>query len=194
MAVAKEVFEDWNEQRKEAAEQRKAYNREKDTRFEDVADQALDSLEKRGITTDRDGFETDTSVDVEPIPDTVTTVEPPKAPTSWKELAELEARNRAAEQLANISEASGDAKTYDADDFGQFSDTHRSLAMIMYMFQMRIIHIHRTKAILMSLKQHEILKRKEPRFSYQDTTMGPLETNHGAIASAVPGTVLLLVL
>ena len=37
MAVAKEVFEDWNEQRKEAAEQRKAYNREKDTRFADAA-------------------------------------------------------------------------------------------------------------------------------------------------------------
>ena len=29
---------------------------------------------------------------------------------------------------------------------------------------------------------------KEPEFSYQDTTIGPLETNHGAIASAVPGT------
>lgn len=44
VAVAKEVFEDWNEQRKEAAEQRKAYNREKDTRFADAADQALDTL------------------------------------------------------------------------------------------------------------------------------------------------------
>ncbi len=40
----------------------------KDTRFADAADQALDTLEKRGITTDRDDFETDTSVDVEPIP------------------------------------------------------------------------------------------------------------------------------
>ena len=47
-------------------------------------------------------------------------------PTSWKELAEIEARNRAAEQLANISEASGDAKSYEADNFEQFSDTHRS--------------------------------------------------------------------
>ncbi len=36
--------------------------------------------------------------------DTVTTIESPKAPTSWKELAEIEARNRAAEQLANVSE------------------------------------------------------------------------------------------
>ena len=44
--------------------------------------------------------------------DTVTTVEAPKAPTSWKELAEIEARNRAAEQLANISEDAGDAKSY----------------------------------------------------------------------------------
>ncbi len=49
-----------------------------------------------------------------------------KAPTSWKELAEIEARNRAAEQLANISEDAGDAKSYDADDFDQFSDASRS--------------------------------------------------------------------
>ena len=124
--VAKEVFEDWNEQRKEAAEQRKAYNREKDTRFADAADQALDTLEKRGITTDRDNFETSAVVDNEPMVDTVTTVESPKAPTSWKELAEIEARNRAAEQLANISEDAGDAKSYDADDFDQFSDASRS--------------------------------------------------------------------
>ncbi|MFQ9506262.1 MAG: hypothetical protein ACLRZ2_06930 [Veillonella sp.] len=34
------------------------------------------------------------------LEDTVTTVESPKPPTSWKELAEIEARNRAAEQLA----------------------------------------------------------------------------------------------
>ena len=126
VAVAKEVFEDWNEQRKEAAEQRKAYNREKDTRFADAADQALDTLEKRGITTDRDNFETSAVIDNEPMVDTVTTVESPKAPTSWKELAEIEARNRAAEQLANISEDAGDAKSYDADDFDQFSDASRS--------------------------------------------------------------------
>ena len=86
VAVAKEVFEDWNEQRKEAAEQRKAYNREKDTRFADAADQALDTLEKRGITTDRDNFETSAVIDNEPMVDTVTTVESPKAPTSWNGL------------------------------------------------------------------------------------------------------------
>ena len=188
VAVAKEVFEDWNEQRKEAAEQRKAYNREKDTRFEDAADQALDSLEKRGITTDRDSFETDTSVDVEPIVDTVTTVEPPKAPTSWKELAELEARNRAAEQLATISEASGDAKTYDADDFDQFSDTHRSTGDDYvyvpdedYTYTPDEGYIDESEAVRNT-------EEEEPEFSYQNTTMGPLETNHGAIASAVPGT------
>ena len=188
VAVAKEVFEDWNEQRKEAAEQRKAYNREKDTRFEDAADQALDSLEKRGITTDRDSFETDTSVDVEPIVDTVTTVEPPKAPTSWKELAELEARNRAAEQLATISEASGDAKTYDADDFDQFSDTHRSTGDDYvyvpdedYTYMPDEGYTDESEAVRNT-------EEEEPEFSYQNTTMGPLETNHGAIASAVPGT------
>ena len=188
VAVAKEVFEDWNEQRKEAAEQRKAYNREKDTRFEDAADQALDSLEKRGITTDRDSFETDTSVDVEPIPDTVTTVEPPKAPTSWKELAELEARNRAAEQLATISEASGDAKTYDADDFGQFSDTHRSIGDDYVYVPDEDYTYTPDEGYTDESEAVRNTEEEEPEFSYQDTTMGPLETNHGAIASAVPGT------
>ena len=188
VAVAKEVFEDWNEQRKEAAEQRKAYNREKDTRFEDAADQALDSLEKRGITTDRDSFENDTSIDVEPIPDTVTTVEPPKAPTSWKELAELEARNRAAEQLANISEASGDAKTYDADDFDQFSDTHRSTGDDYVYVPDEDYTYTPDEGYTDESEAARKTEEKEPEFSYQDTTIGPLETNHGAIASAVPGT------
>ena len=188
VAVAKEVFEDWNEQRKEAAEQRKAYNREKDTRFEDAADQALDSLEKRGITTDRDSFETDTSIDVEPIPDTVTTVEPPKAPTSWKELAELEARNRAAEQLATISDASGDAKTYDADDFDQFSDTHRSTGDDYVYVPDEDYTYTPDEGYTDESEAASHTEVKEPEFSYQDTTIGPLETNHGAIASAVPGT------
>ena len=188
VAVAKEVFEDWNEQRKEAAEQRKAYNREKDTRFEDAADQALDSLEKRGITTDRDSFETDTSVDVEPIVDTVTTVEPPKAPTSWKELAELEARNRAAEQLATISEASGDAKTYDADDFDQFSDTHKSTGDDYVYVPDEDYTYTPDEGYTDESEAVRNTEEEEPEFSYQNTTMGPLETNHGAIASAVPGT------
>lgn len=188
VAVAKEVFEDWNEQRKEAAEQRKAYNREKDTRFEDAADQALDSLEKRGITTDRDSFETDTSVDVEPIPDTVTTVEPPKAPTSWKELAELEARNRAAEQLATVSEASSDAKTYDADDFDQFSDTHRSTGDDYVYVPDEDYTYTPDEGYTDESEAARKTEEEEPEFSYQDTTIGPLETNHGAIASAVPGT------
>ena len=188
VAVAKEVFEDWNEQRKEAAEQRKAYNREKDTRFEDAADQALDSLEKRGITTDRDSFETDTSIDVEPIPDTVTTVEPPKAPTSWKELAELEARNRAAEQLATISDASGDAKTYDADDFDQFSDTHRSTGDDYVYVPDEDYTYTPDEGYTDESEAARHTEGKEPEFSYQDTTIGSLETNHGAIASAVPGT------
>ena len=188
VAVAKEVFEDWNEQRKEAAEQRKAYNREKDTRFEDAADQALDSLEKRGITTDRDSFETDTSVDVEPIVDTVTTVEAPKAPASWKELAELEARNRAAEQLATISEASGDAKTYDADDFDQFSDTHRSTGDDYVYVPDEDYTYTPDEGYTDESEAVRNTEEEEPEFSYQNTTMGPLETNHGAIASAVPGT------
>ena len=188
VAVAKEVFEDWNEQRKEAAAQRKAYNREKDTRFEDAADQALDTLEKRGIATDRDSFGTDTSVEVEPIADTVTTVEPPKAPTSWKELAELEARNRAAEQLANISETSGDAKTYEADDFDQFSDASRSTGDDYVYVPDEDYTYTPDEGYTDESEAARNTEEEEPEFSYQDTTIGPLETNHGAIASAVPGT------
>ena len=188
VAVAKEVFEDWNEQRKEAAEQRKAYNREKDTRFEDTAAQALDTLEKRGISTNRDSFETDTFVDVEPMVDTVATIEPPKAPTSWKELAELEARNRAAEQLANISKVSGDAKTFEADDFDQFSDTHRSTGDDYVYVPDEEYTYTPDEGYTDESETVRNTEEEEPEFSYQNTTIGPLETNHGAIASAVPGT------
>lgn len=188
VAVAKEVFEDWNEQRKEAAEQRKAYNREKDTRFADAADQALDTLEKRGITTDRDNFETSVVVDNEPMVDTVTTVESPKAPTSWKELAEIEARNRAAEQLANISEDAGDAKSYDADDFDQFSDASRSTGDDYVYTPDEDYTYTPDEGYTDESESVENNHEEQPEFTYQNTTIGPLETNHAAIASAVPGT------
>ena len=188
VAVAKEVFEDWNEQRKEAAEQRKAYNREKDTRFADAADQALDTLEKRGITTDRDNFETSAVVDNEPMVDTVTTVESPKAPTSWKELAEIEARNRAAEQLANISEDAGDAKSYDADDFDQFSDAGRSTGDDYVYTPDEDYTYTPDEGYIDESESVENNHEEQPEFTYQNTTIGPLETNHAAIASAVPGT------
>ena len=188
VAVAKEVFDDWNEQRKEAAEQRKAYNREKDTRFADAADQALDTLEKQGIATGRDLFESSTTVDVDTLEDTVTTVESPKPPTSWKELAEIEARNRAAEQLANISETSGDAKSYEADDFEQFSDTHRSTSDDYVYVPDEDYSYTPDEEYSDEVETVENSDDEEPKFSYQNTTIGPLETNHGAIASAVPGT------
>ena len=188
VAVAKEVFEDWNEQRKEAAEQRKAYNREKDTRFADAADQALDTLEKRGITTDRDNFETSAVVDNEPMVDTVTTVEAPKAPTSWKELAEIEARNRAAEQLANISEDAGDAKSYDVDDFDQFSDASRSTGDDYVYTPDEDYTYTPDEGYIDESESVENNHEEQPKFTYQNTTIGPLETNHAAIASAVPGT------
>ena len=188
VAVAKEVFEDWNEQRKEAAEQRKAYNREKDTRFADAADQALDTLEKRGITTDRDNFETSAVVDNEPMVDTVTTVEAPKAPTSWKELAEIEARNRAAEQLANISEDAGDAKSYDTDDFDQFSDASRSTGDDYVYTPDEDYTYTPDEGYIDESDSVENNHEEQPEFTYQNTTIGPLETNHAAIASAVPGT------
>lgn len=188
VAVAKEVFEDWNEQRKEAAEQRKAYNREKDTRFADAADQALDALEKQGIATGRDLFDSTTAVDVDPIEDTVTTMESQKTPTSWKELAEIEARNRAAEQLANISGASGDAKSYEADDFEQFSDTHRSTSDDYVYVPDEDYAYTPDEEYTDEFGTAANSDDEEPEFSYQNTTMGPLETNHGAIASVVPGT------
>lgn len=188
VAVAKEVFEDWNEQRKEAAEQRKAYNREKDTRFADAADQALDALEKQGIATGRDLFDSTTAVDVDPIEDTVTTMESQKTPTSWKELAEIEARNRAAEQLANISGASGDTKSYEADDFEQFSDTHRSTSDDYVYVPDEDYSYTPDEEYSDEVETVENSDDEEPKFSYQNTTIGPLETNHGAIASAVPGT------
>ena len=188
VAVAKEVFEDWNEQRKEAAEQRKAYNREKDTRFADAADQALDTLEKRGITTDRDNFETSAVVDNEPMVDTVTTVEAPKAPTYWKELAEIEARNRAVEQLANISEDAGDAKSYDVDDFDQFSDASRSTGDDYIYTPDEDYTYTPDEGYIDESDSVENNHEEQPKFTYQNTTIGPLETNHAAIASAVPGT------
>ena len=188
VAVAKEVFEDWNEQRKEAAEQRKAYNREKDTRFADAADQALDTLEKRGITTDRDNFETSAVIDNEPMVDTVTTVESPKAPTSWKELAEIEARNRAAEQLSNISKDAGDAKSYDADDFDQFSDASRSTGDDYVYTPDEDYTYTPDEGYIDESDSVENNHEEQPKFTYQNTTIGPLETNHAAIASAVPGT------
>lgn len=188
VAVAKEVFEDWNEQRKEAAEQRKAYNREKDTRFADAADQALDTLEKRGITTDRDNFETSAVVDNEPMVDTVTAVEAPKAPTSWKELAEIEARNRAVEQLANISEDAGDAKSYDVDDFDQFSDASRSTGDDYIYTPDEDYTYTPDEGYIDESDSVENNHEEQPKFTYQNTTIGPLETNHAAIASAVPGT------
>ena len=188
VAVAKEVFEDWNEQRKEAAEQRKAYNREKDTRFADAADQALDALEKQGIATGRDLFDSTTAIDVDPIEDTVTTMESQKTPTSWKELAEIEARNRAAEQLANISGASGDMKSYEADDFEQFSDTHRTTSDDYVYVPDEDYAYTPDEEYSDEVGIVENSDDKEPEFSYQNTTIEPLETNHGAIASAVPGT------
>ena len=188
VAVAKEVFDDWNEQRKEAAEQRKAYNREKDTRFADAADQALDALEKQGIATGRDLFDSTTTVDVDPIEDTVTTMESQKTPTSWKELAEIEARNRAAEQLANISGASGDTKSYEADDFEQFSDIHRSTSDDYVYVPDEDYSYTPDEEYSDEVETVENSDDEEPKFSYQNTTIGPLETNHGAIASAVPGT------
>ena len=135
VAVAKEVIEDWNEQRKEAA-QRKAYDREKDTRYTDAAQNAVEAIENRGVVAANDDYE------VEPI-DTHT-------PSSWKELAEPAWLHDHDEEHADIEE-------FDTDD--SVEDDVRTTD-----------------------------ESGPAEYSYQPTTIGSLETNHAAIASAVPGS------
>ncbi len=87
--------------------------------------------------------------------------------------------------MANISEASGDAKSYDADDFDQFSDTHRSTSDDYVYVPDDYSYDEEYSDEVGTVENSD---DEEPKFSYQNTTIGPLETNHGAIASAVPGT------
>ena len=171
VAVAKEVIEDWNEQRKEAA-QRKAYDREKDMRYTDAAQNAVETLENRGVVAANDDYE------VEPI-DTHT-------PSSWKELAELEARNRAAERLAQISEESGDA--VDNSEIHTDSTDDDSKSMPAWLHDEEHDDIEEFDTDSVEDDAHSTDESGPEEYSYQPTTIGPLETNHAAIASAVPGT------
>ena len=171
VAVAKEVIEDWNEQRKEAA-QRKAYDREKDTRYTDAAQNAVEAIENRGVVAANDDYE------VEPI-DTHT-------PSSWKELAELEARNRAAERLAQISEESGDA--VDNSEIHTESTGDDSKSMPAWLHDEKHDDIEGFDTDSVEDDAHSTDESDTEEYSYQSTTIGPLETNHAAIASAVPGT------
>ena len=174
VAVAKEVIEDWNEQRKEAA-QRKAYDREKDTRYTDAAQNAVETLENRGVVADNDDYE------VEPI-DTHT-------PSSWKELAELEARNRAAERLAQISEESGDA--VDNGEIRTDSMDDKPKSMPAWLHNHDEEHVDIEEFDTDDSVENDAYSTDESglaEYSYQPTTIGTLETNHAAIASAVPGT------
>ena len=174
VAVAKEVIEDWNEQRKEAA-QRKAYDREKDTRYTDAAQNAVETLENRGVVAANDDYE------VEPI-DTHT-------PSSWKELAELEARNRAAERLVQISEESGDA--VDNGEIRTDSTGEDSKTMPAWLHDHDEEYADIEESDTDDSVEDDVHTTDESgpaEYSYQPTTIGPLETNHAAIASAVPGT------
>lgn len=174
VAVAKEVIEDWNEQRKEAA-QRKAYDREKDTRYTDAAQNAVETLENRGVVAANDDYE------VEPI-DTHT-------PSSWKELAELEARNRAAERLAQISEESGDA--VDNGEIRTDSMDDEPKSMPAWLNDHDEEHADIEEFDTDDSVENDAYGTDESvpaEYSYQPTTIGPLEINHAAIASAVPGT------
>ena len=174
VAVAKEVIEDWNEQRKEAA-QRKAYDREKDTRYTDAAQNAVETLENRGVVAANDDYE------VEPI-DTHT-------PSSWKELAELEARNRAAERLVQISEESGDV--VDNGEIRTDSTGEDSKTMPAWLHDHDEEYADIEESDTDDSVEDDVRTTDESgpaEYSYQPTTIGPLETNHAAIASAVPGT------
>ena len=174
VAVAKEVIEDWNEQRKEAA-QRKAYDREKDTRYTDAAQNAVEAIENRGVVAANDDYE------VEPI-DTHT-------PSSWKELAELEARNRAAERLAQISEESGDAVDNGEIRTDSMDDEPKSMPAWLHDHDEEHADIEEFDTDdSVEDDVHTTDESGPAEYSYQPTTIGPLETNHAAIASAVPGT------
>ena len=174
VAVAKEVIEDWNEQRKEVA-QRKAYDREKDTRYTDAAQNAVETLENRGVVAANDDYE------VEPI-DTHT-------PSSWKELAELEARNRAAERLAQISEESGDAVDNGEIRTDSMDDEPKSMPAWLHNHDEEHADIEEFDTDDSVENDAYGTDESGPaEYSYQPTTIGPLETNHAAIASAVPGT------
>ena len=174
VAVAKEVIEDWNEQRKEAA-QRKAYDREKDTRYTDAAQNAVETLENRGVVAANDDYE------VEPI-DTHT-------PSSWKELAELEARNRAAERLVQISEESGDV--VDNGEIRTDSTGEDSKTMPAWLHDHDEEYADIEESDTDDSVEDDVRTTDESgpaEYSYQPTTIGSLETNHAAIASAVPGS------
>ena len=174
VAVAKEVIEDWNEQRKEAA-QRKAYDREKDTRYTDAAQNAVETLDNRGVVAANDDYE------VEPI-DTHT-------PSSWKELAELEARNRAAERLVQISEESGDVVDNGEIRTDSMDDEPKSMPAWLHNHDEEHADIEEFDTDDSVENDAYGTDESGPaEYSYQPTTIGPLETNHAAIASAVPGT------
>lgn len=174
VAVAKEVIEDWNEQRKEAA-QRKAYDREKDTRYTDAAQNAVETLENRGVVAANDDYE------VEPI-DTHT-------PSSWKELAELEARNRAAERLVQISEESGDVVDNGEIRTDSMDDEPKSMPAWLHNHDEEHADIEEFDTDDSVENDAYGTNESGPaEYSYQPTTIGPLETNHAAIASAVPGS------
>ena len=174
VAVAKEVIEDWNEQRKEAA-QRKAYDREKDMRYTESAQNAVETLENRSVLSTDDEYE------VEPI-DT-------HAPSSWKELAELEARNRAAERLAQISEESGDAVDNSEIHTDSVDDDSKSMPAWLHNHDEHAdVEEFDTDNVNVDEDAYNTTESDPEEYSYQPTTIGPLETNHAAIASAVPGT------
>ena len=174
VAVAKEVIEDWNEQRKEAA-QRKAYDREKDQRYINATEKAVESLENRGVLESGDEY-------VVEAMDT-------HSPSSWRELADLEARNRAAEQLSTLSEESGDANNSSEDDdvtVDRESDAVPAWLNNQNDFDDEDFDTDGGKPI--EDDEHIVVETNPEEYSYRPITMGPTETNHAAIASAVPGT------
>ena len=153
----------------------------KDTRYIDAAQNAVETLENRGVVAANDDYE------VEPI-DTHT-------PSSWKELAELEARNRAAERLVQISEESGDVVDNGEIRTNSMDDEPKSMPAWLHNHDEEYADIEEFDTDDSVENDAYGTNESGPaEYSYQPTTIGPLETNHAAIASAVPGTVPLLVL
>lgn len=207
VAVAKEVIEDWAEQRKEAA-QRKAYDREKDMRFSNAAEEAVETLVDRGIIDDSDEFK------VTPI-DT-------RRPSSFKELAEIEGRNRAAEQLADRSMTSGDTDitdeefnigsntnanaksrwilddsddTYEEDDSNFFHNSSSDVNKDFDEYLVDIESVESDNSVLVSedinhsnISSTDHTMDNSKFYSYRPLAMENIETDHVARLNAVPGT------
>ncbi len=71
-------------------------------------------------------------------------------------------------------------------DFEQFSDTHRSAVMIMYMFQMRTIHIHQIEEY--SNEVGTVENSDDEQNYNQIQQLGPLKETNAVLLPPLVGT------